>query len=309
MASRDIAAKRQWLIVLPASARLSWRGGEATTDDYETCLDVVTRYQNLRGTTPLAARFLSIQPGDMLWVALRNIGVIGRGVVELVRGRPEADVTFTVDTDSSRLLVTDPIPARHMGKVAVGLSEAAPTALHEQPAALEAFEWWWRELGEHDARRLKVLDDVTPTRETKGWSRHLVDEPVLGATARTLRGAGMAIGTSARSSELDLIGLDRSRLIGVSVISGTRKQATGLALTALGPGMHHLWSLQHSLDDSSVPRSFWIAFPSLPDPDLLEFLEDAGAGVVWRDHGTLRPGPETAVQLRQLAQAPLQGLD
>lgn len=309
MGAPEIGSKRHWLLVLPASARLTWRGGEAATDGYQTCLETLTRFQRVKGTAPLAARFLSLQSGDMLWLALRDVGIVGRGVVETVRGRPEADVTFAVDPDASRILVADPIPARHMGKVAVGLSEAAPTPLHEQPAAIEAFEWWWRELDTLDARRLKVLDDVTPTREVKAWHHRIIEDPVLAAAGRTLRGAGLSTGVPGRMSSLDLVGIDRSRLIGLTVASGTAKQATEHALGALGHGMHHLWSLQHSLDDSSVKRSYWIAFGSVPGADLLEFLEEAGAGVVWLDRGTLRPGPATAVLLTQLARSPLSALE
>jgi hypothetical protein len=308
MASPEIT-KRHWLVLLPATARLSFRGGEAHTDGYQTCLDTITRYQHLRGTTPLAARFLSVQPGDMLWFALRNIGVVGRGVVETVHGRPEADVQFAVDRDASRILVADPIPARHMGKVAVGLSEAAPTALHDRPEAVEAFERWWRELGELDERRLKVLDDIRPARQTKGWARRIGQEPVLAATCRTLRGAGLSIGTPARASKLDLIGIDHSRLIGMSVAPGPGKQTTDQALGALGYGMHHLRELHHSLDDRSMKRSFWIAFPSKPDTDLLEFLEETGVGVAWLDNGAMKPGPLTAAMLAQLAYSPIRATE
>jgi hypothetical protein len=307
--SPEISTKRHWLLVLPASARLKWRGGEAATDGYQTCLDTITRSQHLKGTAPLAARFLSVQPGDVLWLALRDIGVIGRGAVETVHGRPEADVGFTVDPDASTILVTDPIPARHMGKVAVGLSEAAPTAVHDQPAAVEAFEWWWRELGTLDARRLKVLDDIKPARETRGWGRRIAEHPVLGAASRTLRAAGLSLGTPGRTSALDLVGLDKSRVIGVSVMSGTSKQATDEALTAFGHGMHHLRELQQSLDDAAVWRSFWIAFPSVPDADLVEFLEESGSNVVWLEHATMRSGPLTAEDLTELARSSPRGLD
>jgi hypothetical protein len=309
MAAPAIATKRHWLILLPPTARLRFRGGEVMTDDYVACLDTVTRYQHLTGTAPLAARFLSVQPGDMLWLALRNVGVVGRGVVEAVHGRPEADVRFAIDPDASRILVADPIPARHMGKVAVGLSESSPTALHDQPAAVEAFEWWWRELGELDERRLKVLDDVHPTRTTKGWAKRVGEDPVLSGAARTLRGAGLSLGTPAKTSSLDLIGLDRDRLIGVSVVGGTPKQTQDEALTALGHGKHHLRALHRSLDDADTATSYWIAFPSRPEPALTEFLEESGAGVVWVDRGAMRPGPLTATQLAQLARSPLRGLE
>jgi hypothetical protein len=309
MASAEIRTKRHWLVLLPGTARLSFRGGEALTDGYETCLETITRYHHLTGTTPLAARFLSVQPGDMLWFALRNIGVVGRGVVETVHGRPEADVRFAVDPDASRILVADPIPARHMGKVAVGLSEAAPTALHDRPNAVEAFEWWWRELGELDERRLKVLDDIRPVRQARGWARRIGDEPALAAASRALRGAGLSIGTPGRATKLDLIGIDHSRLIGMSVVHGPGKQSADQALGALGYGMHHLRELHRSLDDPSVQRSFWIAFPDKPDADLLEFLEETGSGVVWLDRGAIRPGPLTAALLTQLSYSPLSGAD
>jgi hypothetical protein len=309
MASPENGTRRHWLVLLPATARLSFRGGEAVTDGYQTCLETITRYQHLTGTTPLAARFLSVQPGDMLWFALRKIGVVGRGVVETVHGRPEADVRFAVDRDASRILVADPIPARHMGKVAVGLREGSPTALHDRPEAVEAFEWWWRELGELDERRLKVLDDIRPARQTRGWARRIGEELVLAATSRTLRGAGLSIGTPAHASKLDLVGIDQSRLIGMSVARGPAKQTTDQALGALGFGMHHLRQLHRSLDEPAMKRGFWIAFPSKPDPDLLEFLEETGCGVVWLDRGAMQPGPLTAAMLTQLAYSPIRGAE
>jgi hypothetical protein len=218
-------------------------------------------------------------------------------------------VVFAVDPDASHILAADPIPARHMGKVAAGLSEAAPTALHDQPRAVEAFEWWWRELDALDARRLKVLDDVTPARETKGWAKHLIDDPVLAAASRTLRGAGLAVGVPAKASALDLVGLDKGRLVGISKVSGTPKQATEQALDTLGPGMHRVWTLQQALDDSSIGRSFWLAFPTTPATDLVEFIEETGSGVVWLDRNTMGAGPATAELLAQLAKSPLRGLD
>lgn len=309
MASPDNGTKRHWLIVLPASARLTYRGGETVTESYEACLDTIIRYQHLTGTAPLAARFLSVQPGDMLWLALRNVGVIGRGVVETVHGRPEADVRFAIDPDASRTLVADPIPARHMGKVSLGLSESAPTALHDRPAAIEAFEWWWRELGTLDTRRLKLIDDVTPARDTKGWGRRIADDPVLAAVSRTLRGGGLSVGVPAKNSTLALIGLDKGRLIGVSIISGTAKRATEQALSVLGHGMHRLWDMQQALDDPAVGRSFWLAFPSKPDTDLVDFIEETGSGVVWLDRGAMRPGPTTEALITELSKSPLRGLD
>lgn len=309
MASPEIGTNRHWLIMLPASARLTYRGGETATDSYEACLDTFIRYQHVTGIAPLKARFLSVQPGDVLWLAIRNVGVIGRGVVDAVHGRPEAEVRFAVDADASRTLAADPVPARHMGKVAVGLSEAAPTALHELPEAIAAFEWWWRELGSFDARRLKLIDEVTPTREAKGWGRRVADDRVLAATSRTLRGGGLALGLPPKTAPLDLVGLDKSRLIGVSTMSGTPKQALERALAVLGPGMHRLWELQQALDDPDVGRSFWLAFPSMPDPDLVEFIEETGSGAVWLDGATMRPGPQTAVLLTELSKSPMRSAE
>ncbi|MEX2254005.1 MAG: hypothetical protein WEC34_01080 [Acidimicrobiia bacterium] len=309
MASPELGTKRHWLVVLPASARLTYRGGERVTDSYEACLDTIIRYQHLSGTTPLKARFLSVQPGDTLWLAIRNVGVIGRGVVDAVHGRPEAEVLFTVDSDSSRILATDPLPTRHMGKVAVGLREAAPTSLHDQPGAVEAFEWWWRELGAYDARRLKLVDEVTSTRDAKNWGRHIADDPVLAASSRTLRGGGLSLGLPAKTSPLDLVGFDKSRLIGITTISGTPKQSVEQALAALGPGMYRLRELQQSIDDPAVGRSFWLAFPSMPDLDLLEFIEETGSGVVWLDGRTMRPGPETATLLAELSRSPVRSAE
>ena len=117
----------------------------------------------------------------------------------------------------------------------------------------------------------------------------------------------MSIGTPAHASRLDLVGIDHSRLIGMCVAPGPAKQATDQALGALGFGMYHLRALHRSLDDSSMNRSFWIAFPSKPDADLLEFLEETGSGVLWLDRGAMQPGPLTAAMLTQLAYSPIPG--
>jgi hypothetical protein len=119
----------------------------------------------------------------------------------------------------------------------------------------------------------------------------------------------LSIGTPAHTSKLDLVGIDQSRLIGMSVAPGPAKQTTDQALGALGYGMHHLRQLHRSLDDPAMKHSFWIAFPSKPDADLLECLEETGCGVVWLDRGAMQPGPLTAAMLAQLAYSPIRGAE
>jgi hypothetical protein len=250
-----------------------------------------------RGEGPLEAGFRSIREGDVLWLYAGDaFGVVGRGTVRNVTGRPRPRVSFTLDRSASRLLAQDPLPG-NLARRSTGRSVQAPISLVELPELLEGLEWWIERLDERDERRLRMLG-VPSLRQSMAGHPSLLQDAGLGALARTLRALDLALGVVTEPGGARyVVGLDDRVLVVGGLVGGGQSSAPSpTVLKAVGTFAWCAWSLKQRAHDFEGEVHNWFVFKRAPNAELLRFLEDAGHSVSWVQGAQTDLGPRTRLR-------------
>jgi len=292
------ASKGQWLYpILEGRGRQFEGQGRKFGAEFAAYRRAVVAGRISRGEGPLEAGFRSIREGDVLWLYAGDaFGVVGRGTVRNVTGRPRPRVSFTLDKAACRLLAQDPLPG-NLARRSTSGSVQAPISLVELPDLLEGLEWWIEHLDDRDERRLRMLG-VPSLRQSMARHPSLLQDAGLGALTRTLRALDLALGVVTEPAGARyVVGLDnRVLVVGGLVGGGQASVPTPAVLKAVGTFAWCGWSLKQRAHDFEGEVHNWFVFKRAPNAELLRFLEDAGHSVSWVQGGQIDLGPRTRLR-------------
>jgi len=299
------APMHHWLYPMLAGGPGHFEGSDRRyRSDFEVYRRAAMAGRILRGEGPLAAGFRSIREHDVLWLfAGVDAGVVGRGTVREVFGRPEPRVRFTLDRATSRILAQDPLPGALVRR-SLPRPSHGPTPLAEHAGLAEGLDWWVELLDDRDQRRLAPLG-VPTLRQVIARRTSLLADPSLAGLVRTLRSFDFAVGVhTERTSGSYLVGLGEHRLVvGCLIRGGQSAQPTPSVLRTIASVGWRAWSLKEHLSDAPVEANQWFAFSRVPHPHLVRFLEEGDHSVSWLQGGQMELGPRT--RLRWLTPKPL----
>ncbi len=291
--ARGTAPGRQWLYPIEDREAHFESRDRRVAGAFEEYRRAAMSGRLLRGEGPLEAGFRSIHEGDVFWLyAGDEPGVVGRGVVREVIGRPEPRVRFRIDRRISRLLAQDPVPAALVRKSLVRPLNG-PVSLLDHAALSHGFEWWLDQLDDRDRRRLAPLG-VPSLRRVIARRPTLLADPSLAGAVRMLRSFDFAVGARIEgSTSACLLGFDEHQLVIVGLIKGGRGAVPEPAvLRTFASVAWRGWSL---VDGSSSPAELhqWFVFQRPPHVQLVRFLEDSAHSVSWVQGGKVELGPRT----------------
>lgn len=291
-------ASQQWLYPILDGTGRSFRGKDARCParypDYRRAL-LGRRID--RGEGPLEAGFRSMRVGDVLWLyAGHDVGVVGRGTVRTVEGRPEPRITFTLDRVASRVLAQDPVPGS-LARRGVPGAVHGPTPLAAHPEVGEGFAWWIEHLDDRDRRRLEPIR-VPSLRQFVAGQPGLLDDPGLATLVRTLRSHDLGVGICAEPGQgLFTVGIDGDLLVVGQVLkTGRATQPAPAVLRAVGTLAWCGWALAERAPKLDLQPHSWLVFKSAPSADLLRFLEDGEHSVTWVQGNQVDLGPRTRLR-------------
>jgi hypothetical protein len=293
---------KHWLYpILPGTGRrLSGRSVTCGTR-FEEYRRAVVGAKVSRGEGPLESGFLSIRPGDILWLyAGDDLGIVGKAEVTDTEGRPEPRVSFALDRAASRTLALDPVPgALARRRLPAPLDHPIPLAEH--PELSRGFEWWVDHLDERDQRRLEPIG-VPSLRQAMQRSKTILDEPTFAGLVRTLRALDLALGVPGRSDgDADLVARNGNVLIVGRVVDGAQAATPTRVLDEIGSTAWCGWSLAERAPDLDLEPHLWFACTRQPSAKLIAFTEDQGDSISWIQNGRVELGPRT--RLRWQAEA------
>jgi hypothetical protein len=271
------AAPRHWLYSMGEGSGAAFLRGNDRLDRYSEYRTAIVAGALRTGEGPLDSGFLSIRAGDVFWLyGGDHLGIVGRGTVKEIRGRPDARVTFTVDRAESRVLVLDPIPAGPVRRrVRVTRSGALP--LSDHPAASQGFQWWLDRLGERDQHQLERFD-VTPLRDVIARRPSRLHDDALVGLIRALRIQGLGIGLTPARVAADVVAANDDSLVVGLALASDRSGVPRQLLDVLGELEWFGWSLTEGY---ARAVHLWVGYPSEPRPDVVNFLEQQGHSVSW----------------------------
>ena len=265
----------------------------------------VTSNRISRGEGPLQAAFRSMGVGDVLWLyAGRDVGIVGRGTVRKLRGRPEPRVTFGLDRTASRLLAQDPMPGSVVRRWLSGPMDR-PLPLAEHAELTERLASWIEDLEEDDRRRLEPLG-VASLRQALRRNPSLLEDPPFGAFTRMLRARGMAIGVPGSPSGVSVVACDDQALVVARIVEAS-KTAGRRVLESVGLLGWYGRSLALDRSNEASTPTIWHVFGNPPPADLVAFLEDVGNFVGWSENDSLALGPLTKPRWECASRMPVVG--
>jgi hypothetical protein len=286
-----------WLYpILPGTGR-RFSGRTVTTGSrFEEYRRAIVGAKVSRGEGPLESGFLTIRPGDVLWLyAGDELGVVGRAVVRELEGRPEPRVAFRLDRAASRVLALDPVPGP-LARRRLPAPLDHPVALADHPELAAGFEWWVDHLDERDQRRLDPIG-VPSLRQAITKNKALLDEPTFAGLVRTLRALDLALGIpNRRDGDADLVARNGTVLVVGRVVDGAQAATPNRVLDEVGATGWCGWSLAERAPELDLEPHLWFACTRQPTARLIAFMEDQGDSISWFQGGRVELGPRTRLR-------------
>jgi len=283
---------QDWLYLVTEGANGTFFGTDrACSARFVDYRRAVTSTGISRGEGPLQAGFLSMRVGDVLWLhGAGDVGIMGRGTVRKLVGRPEPWVTFALDRTVSRVLAQDPMPASIARRWLSGPMNRT-SQLVEHSELHTRLQWWIEDLEEDDQRRLEALD-VPSMRQALRADPSRLGCPTLSAFTRMLRAREMAVGMPNAPSGVSVVACDDRVLVVASVVQPS-KNAGRRTLESVGPLGWYGRSLAQNGSTRALTPHIWLVFSDPPPVDFIAFLEDVGNFVCWSEGDNLELGPLT----------------
>jgi len=290
--------RAEWLypILERAGRRFSGPKGPMRGLDYADYRRAVLAGRVDRGSGDLESGFRSMRIGDRLWLFHdAGVGVIGRGTVVSLSGRPEPYVEFTLDRDETQILAQDPVSAELVHRSLPGVIEG-PVPLGRHAELARGLGWWVEALGERDERWLEPFG-VPPLRQVLARQPAVLNEPSLGALVRALRARDLALGL-VTVSDLGpaLVARDDSVLIVGRGVNGGPGSRPTQALKSLGLLAWTAWSLAQPASGEKLDPVVWLACRTPPTADFVHFVEHLGHSISWVQRGQHEFGPRTRLR-------------
>jgi hypothetical protein len=292
------STRAEWLypILDGAGRRFSGPKGTMRGLDYADYRRAVLAGRIDGGSGALESGFRSMKVGDCLWLFLdTGVGVIGRGTVVSLSGRPEPYVEFTLDRDETAILAQDPVSSDLVRRSLPGVIEGpVPLVQHEELA--RGLAWWIDGLGERDQRWLEPFG-VPPLRSVLARQPSLLNEPSLAALVRALRSRDLALGlVTVPDLGPALVACDDSVLIVGRGVNGGPGARPTQALKSLGLLAWSAWSLAQPTSGEKREPVVWLACRTPPTADFVHFVEHLGHSISWVQNGQHEFGPRTRLR-------------
>jgi hypothetical protein len=292
------STRAEWLypVLDDAGRRFAGPKGPMRGLDYADYRRAVLAGRIDRGSGALESGFRSMKTGDCLWLFLdTGVGVIGRGTVVGLNGRPEPFVEFTLDRDESQILAQDPVSSELVHRSLRGVIEGpVPLAQHAELAG--GLAWWIGGLGERDERWLEPIG-VPPLRQVLARQPAVLNEPSLAALVRALRTRDLALGlVTVPDLGPAVVACDDGVLIVGRGVNGGPGARPTQALKSLGLLAWSAWSLAQPASGHKLEPVVWLACRTPPTADFVHFVEHLGHSISWVQNGQHEFGPRTRLR-------------